>query len=1043
MRRAWTRAMALLLAAAIGGMPLSSAAAAPSDSRVPAEDRLQEIDAYVRGLMAKSGIPGLAVAIVEGKDNVLVRGYGWADRAAERPVTERTLFELGSTSKAFTALAVMQLEAEGLLDLDAHVDRYLPWLHFRFRGTQAQVTLRQLLHHTSGVPFRTIGDIPAADDEGALERTVRMLDGLELAFEPGEKYSYATINYDVLGLIVQEISGIPFERYMRERILAPLGLNGTYLYRAPEGADMAQGYKFGLMRPNAYDAPAYRGNTPAGYVVSSAADMASWLKVQLGVSDTGSIDPSLVRRTQLPDRTVAPGADGASYAAGWAVFQRGSGELLHDGSNPNFSSYVVIRPHDGIGVAVLANLSSAYTQTIGQGVMNLIIGKKLPDPAGDLYRSMDGTASAVLFLSVPLIVLTLWRLGVSLLQAARGERRWRGGPARTTLSVAVLAAVLGGFGYCLLRMPDVLYDGLNWRFMAVWAPFTLSAAAAAVFAAAFLFGLYYTFTLLCPKTDERIWFPLIVLSLVSGFGNALIIFVVNQALNRGEDAPFPGGLLMYLIAGIAVYVVGQKLVRTRLIRMSNDMVYRKRTELTSRILNASYRRVEQVEYGKIQAALNNDTETLSDFSNIVVTGATSFVTLMCCFVYMGTISVYGLLVSLLVIVGAAGLHFLFGRQAQRIWEQTRDIQNAFFAFIHHMTSGFKELSLHEGKRAGFRDDMIASSRLYRDTRIRGEMKFANVNVIGELLFSLVVGVIAFLFPVLFPAMQQASIRSYVFVLLYMTGPIHGILGTIPNLIRLRISWKRIQALAEELDSVREKRTAGTEEETPAAFQSLELDRVVYRHPSPEEGQPFAVGPVSLSFRAGEITFITGGNGSGKSTLARLATGLYAPDEGTVRVNGIPMEPDRLGRHYSAVFSDFHLFEKLYGLDAAALRGKIDEYLFLLRLHDKVQIREGTLGTPGLSTGQRKRLALLISYLEDRPVYLFDEWAADQDPEFRRFFYETLLPELRERNKCVIAITHDDRYFGMADRIVKLELGKVTAIESAGRLADEARAEAAG
>jgi len=1045
MMRRWRKPQALLLAIVAAVMLLSGQAAAASP--VLDAEKLDRIDAYIRSQMNKAGIPGLSVVIVEGDRTVWSQGYGWADRAADKPVTNETLFELGSTSKAFTALAVFRLEREGRLELDAPVSRYLPWLRFTFKGKETDVTLRQLLHHTGGVPFRTIGGIPEGDDEGALERTVRTLAGLRLEHEPGEKFEYATINYDVLALVVQQAAGQPFEQYMREQILDPLGMTGTYMFRAPQGADIAQGYKPGLLRARAYDAPAYRGNTAAGYVVSSASDMAKWLKIQLGTASGLGLDPEIVRESHLPDTTVAPNPDGSSYAAGWGVFQKGTGELAHEGNNPNFSSFIVFRPQDSVGVAILANQSSIHTLTLGNGIMSMMMDKKMPDAVKDTWKGLDAAASAVLFVSAPVIILTLWQLMTALTQLARRQRKLTGGLPRALAVCVALAAGLTGFGYCLYRIPDALYGGLNWSFFTVWAPFTVYAAVWAVFAAATLFGVYYALTLLAPKPGDKSMLPLIVLSLASGFGNALIIFIVNAALARVDDDKFPSGLLLYLIAGIFLYVAGQKLVRTRLIHIANEMVYRKRVELTQLVLKAPFRRLERLEQGKIQAALNNDTETISEFSNIVVTGATSLVTLIFCFVYMGTISVYGLLVSLFVIVIAAGLHFLFGRQAHRIWEQTRDIQNVFFAFIHHMTSGFKELALHEGRRNDFQGDMIASSRTYRDKRVQGDMKFANVNVIGELLFSLVVGVVAFLFPVLFPAMKAASVQTYVFVLLYMTGPIHGILGTIPNLIRVRISWSRINGLAAELSEERDgaKPSAETQSEFAApipegaSFRSLELDRIVYRHPSREEGTPFEVGPLSLTFRAGEVTFVTGGNGSGKSTLARLATGLYAPDEGEVRVNGIAQEPEWLGRHFSAVFSDYHLFEKLYGIDASAMGEAIDRHLSRLRLNGKVRIGSGPLDTLALSTGQRKRLALLISYLEDRSVYLFDEWAADQDPEFRQFFYEALLPELKERGKCVIAITHDDRYFELADKIIKLELGQIVGIEAGGRSAQPANA----
>ncbi|GFN33008.1 cyclic peptide export ABC transporter [Paenibacillus xylaniclasticus] len=1037
MSRRWRKLQALLFMMAASVLLLSGQAAA--EIVAPSQEKLIKIDAYIRKQKDRAEIPGLAVVIVQGDKTIFSQGYGWANKEDKIPVTNDTLFELGSTSKAFSALAVFRLEKEGQLNLDAPVRQYLPWLRFTYKGEEAVVTLRQLLHHTSGIPFRTIAGIPVSEDESGLEQTVRTLEGMELDYEPGERYEYATINYDVLALVVQQTAGIPFEQYMREQILDPLGLTGTYMFKPPEGAPFAQGYKPGLLRAQAYDAPAYRGNTAAGYVISSASEMEQWLKIQLGTAPNLSLDPEIVRQSHIPDTTVPPNPDGSSYAAGWGVFQKGTGELAHEGNNPNFSSFVVFRPVDSIGVALLANQSSIHTMMIGQGIMSMLMDKKMPEPVKDTWKSLDNTASAVLFTAAPVILLTLWQLFITFVQIARQERRFTSRPARAMAVSVALIVGLTGFGYCLYRVPDALFNGLTWKFFTVWAPFTVPAAAWTIFGAAVLFGFYYVLTTLAPKQRDRSLLPLIVLSLASGFGNALIIFIVNAALAHVDDDKFPSGLLLYLVAGIFLYVAGQKLVRTRLIHIANELVYRKRVELIEVVLKAPFRRLERLEQGKIQAALNNDTETISEFSNIVVTGATSLVTLIFCFIYMGTISVYGLLVSLFVIVTAAGLHFLFGRQAHRIWEQTRDIQNIFFAFIHHMTSGFKELTLHEGRRNDFQQDMVSSSRIYRDKRIRGDMKFANVNVIGELMFSLVVGVIAFLFPVLFPEMKAASVQTYVFILLYMTGPIHGILGTIPNLIRVRISWGRINNLAEELADDRSRTEQSDQYESTdlpiedGSFHTLELDRVMYRHPSRDEGTVFTVGPVSLSFRTGEVTFITGGNGSGKSTLARLITGLYAPDEGQVRINGKAQEPEWLGRHFSAVFADFHLFEQLYGIDVSANRSAIERHLTRLRLEDKVQIGKGPLDTLALSTGQRKRLALLISYLEDRPIYLFDEWAADQDPEFRQFFYESLLPELKERGKCVIAITHDDRYFGLADKIVKLELGQIVDIETGNRI----------
>jgi putative ATP-binding cassette transporter len=196
---------------------------------------------------------------------------------------------------------------------------------------------------------------------------------------------------------------------------------------------------------------------------------------------------------------------------------------------------------------------------------------------------------------------------------------------------------------------------------------------------------------------------------------------------------------------------------------------------------------------------------------------------------------------------------------------------------------------------------------------------------------------------------------------------------------------------------------------------------------------FRVGPVNLTFRPGELVFIVGGNGSGKTTLAKVLTGLYEPEGGTIELDGKPIgfaERAAYRQRFTAVFNDFHLFDALLGIvdPNAASRSQADAranaLVAKLALDHKVQVVNGAFSTRELSTGQRKRLALVIAYLEDRPFYLFDEWAADQDPQFKAVFYEQLLPELRSRGKTVLVISHDDRYFHLADRVLKLDNGSI-------------------
>ncbi|WP_378107818.1 cyclic peptide export ABC transporter [Cohnella cellulosilytica] len=579
--------------------------------------------------------------------------------------------------------------------------------------------------------------------------------------------------------------------------------------------------------------------------------------------------------------------------------------------------------------------------------------------------------------------------------------------AAVTVQIAFGAVFYGWLGYCVARL---------------WADASLTEqiALGGTYAAFALFGVYLALTAAYPKPKERPYGTMLLLSIASGVGNASMIFVVNAAI--AGNGTFSTDLLPFFVLGMLGFVCGQKLLRSRLIRMTNGIVYDKRMEVLNVVLNAPYANVEAMERGKIEACLNNDTETVSSFSNRMVSVGTWSVTILAGFAYLAALSLAGFLFSLAVVFVASGAFFVILRSANRLWEQTRDIQNVFFKFIQDLIYGFKELYLNRRKARDFRDDMELSCASYRDKRSQAEVKVANVVVIGDLLFASVIGTVVFAFPHMLPGIGSGELRSFVFVFLYMAGPLTSILNTLPDLFQARISWRRIRKFTDELSELggRTDAEAGSEE---AADLRLRLEQAIYEYSRGSE-RSFSVGPIDYEFRSGELVFVIGGNGSGKSTLAKLVTGLYEPNEGSVTLNGNRISAAAIGDYVSTIFSDAYLFDRLYGIDFEAKAEEARHYLNVLGLQDKVAIEGGRFSTTRLSTGQRKRLALLVSYLDDKPICLFDEWAADQDPEYREYFYTTLLPELRNKGKCVIVITHDDRYFGMADKLIKLEMGKI-------------------
>ena len=985
----------------------------------------QAINSYVQGQWQSSKIPGLAVSVIQNNQIIYHADDGYADTSAKRPVTSSTLFELGSNTKAFTALAILQLENQGLIAGQAPVSRYLPWFWMQYQGQRAVITVDQLMHHTSGIAAETIGTIPASTATNALPDTVHMLVGTALKHRPGLVFEYATINYDVLGLIIESVTGQSYGQYIRDQLLVPLGLTHTYVGRdSLKRADLPIGYKIFFGNPARYDAPDYRGNTPAGYIISNQEDMIRWSEIQLGTVPVPTTLKQLILQSHLPDRSVSPAPDGSSYAGGWSVFQIGSGEISHDGSNPNFSSFIGLLPTQNIAVVVLANMDYNNTHDIGQGVVDLILGRDLPKTTSDLYMQVDGAASFVIAICVPVALMLVWFLLDDLRESWQRKRRLVPFSAGKVAEVAISLTLLGLFAWSLYDIPTLIVQGVPWAFILVWGPNTLLYALELVALVGGLTYLYYLMTTLTSGTKDRPYYWLTVFSVISGIGNAFIIFVINETFVRTDN--LTNGLLFYFIMGIITYVFGQRFVRRKVIGLTNNLLFTKRVELLRALRDTAYGDFESLQRGSVLAGLNNDTEVISNTVSIAITGLTNLATLICCLAYLGFMNLFGLLIAFAVIVSAASFYFLMGQRAEKLWEGMRDSQNQFFQLINDLLDGFKELQLNSRRRVSFQSDIEASCEEYKEKRMRGEMGFANVFVVGELLFVIVIGFVAFFYPSIFPDIGQDILRNYIFVFLYMTGPVNAVLEAYPQVIRMRISWRRIGELSQLLTKTRSRSgelEAGTCVE--AALQ-LSLENLQF-HYTEKDGQTFTLGPIDYTFQSGEIAFITGGNGSGKSTLAKLMTGLYTPNVGCVRINGDVVTAERLSEYYSAIFSDFYLFEKLYGLDLEGKEREIQDYLASLQISEKVHVQDGRFSTTRLSSGQRKRLALLVSYLEDRQICLYDEWASDQDPEYRAFFYHDILTALRDRGKCVIVITHDDRYFGLADKILKLEVGKVVPV----------------
>jgi putative pyoverdin transport system ATP-binding/permease protein len=478
------------------------------------------------------------------------------------------------------------------------------------------------------------------------------------------------------------------------------------------------------------------------------------------------------------------------------------------------------------------------------------------------------------------------------------------------------------------------------------------------------------------------------------------------------------------------------------VRFAQQIVLELCRDLCDRVLATPLDRLEALGTSRLLATLNDDVTVLSGAVLAVPTLATNAAVLSGCAAYLAYLSlpVFGLCV-LMVVVGVVVYRLLI-RRAQAALAAAREGRDRLFGNFQALIHGVKELKLHARRRAEFvQREIDETTELLRVQNVAAVRRHLVADVWNQFLFFLLVALLLFGAPALTP-LSSGTLTGYVFAALYMMAPMWALIGTVPVFMRGRISLAKIRQLDGDLDAAAlEPARAGAAPASGGAVR-IELNGARYAYPTSAPDDPgFVLGPIDLRLDSGEIVLVTGGNGCGKSTLVRLLTGLYRPAGGAIRINGALVDDsnrDAYRQHFSVVFADFFLFDRLFGMEAGARTLEIERYLALLGMEHKVSVRGDRLSSTALSSGQRRRLALLTAYLEDRAVYVFDEWAADQDPTYKQVFYTRLLPELKARGKCVVVVTHDDRYFEHGDRVLRLEAGRFVPAE---RVAREALAAA--
>jgi putative ATP-binding cassette transporter len=517
--------------------------------------------------------------------------------------------------------------------------------------------------------------------------------------------------------------------------------------------------------------------------------------------------------------------------------------------------------------------------------------------------------------------------------------------------------------------------------------------------------------------------------IAGGLASTVLIALTATILNRTGSPPalYAGAFL-----GLCALLPASRfLSQLLLLNLLQRALLALRVRLSQRVLAAPLSQLESLGAPRLLATLTNDIGLIVESISLVPALFMNLAVLLSCLAYLGWLSPTVLGEVLVFIALGVAAYQLPLVRALRHFQLSRQRLNEVTAQVRAITEGAKELKMHRARRSGFLEAVRTSTDLFQSENRKGSVLLAAGTSLGQVLFFLVLGFLVLLLPRI-QHVDHKILLGYTIVLFQILATLEVVLTSLPFFSRASVAAKTVQELGFSLQSEPVAQPAAAD----PAWRQIELAGVRHTYFRENESESFQLGPIDAVFERGQTIFLVGGNGSGKTTLAKLLIGLYPPAAGEIRLGGRPVCGEHLESYrelWSVVFSDFFLFDQLFGL--AASGGELDQqtlgYLQRLRLDRKVQVKDGALSTLDLSQGQRKRLALLTAYLEDRPIYLFDEWAADQDPAFKAIFYLEILAELKQRGKTVFVITHDDHYFHVADRIIKLDYGRIDADQQMG------------
>jgi putative pyoverdin transport system ATP-binding/permease protein len=515
------------------------------------------------------------------------------------------------------------------------------------------------------------------------------------------------------------------------------------------------------------------------------------------------------------------------------------------------------------------------------------------------------------------------------------------------------------------------------------------------------------------------------MAMLSGLANAMVLAVINTAAAAGGRSYDSLRCLLLFIITVTIYIRAQSFLMVRSTIVVESVLYSIRLRFIDLVRRADALPLEHIGRSAIYSSISKELVAISQATIEIVNACQASLMVFFAIAYLSVLSWTAFLITLSASAIGISIHFQKARERQGDIHEAIQRENRFLDLFTQMLSGFHEVKINRRVGDAVAEEIRQASGSLRSVKMRVAHQFTGHFIFSQAAFYVMIAAIVFLLP-RFNESNPVLLTKTTSTILFIIGPLTGIMAAIPTFAMANVAVANVNALEERLASAMEVEPIQGPPPTLAAFRSIRFNNLLFDYTDEKGNSTFSVGPLNLEIPAGKTLFIVGGNGSGKSTFLRMLTGLYYGRRGSILLDGAPVGARNLQDYrnlFSVIFTDYHLFDQIYGAsapDPADVHALLEQF----DLHDKVALEGTRWSTTALSTGQRKRLALIVSLLQQKPIMVFDEWAADQDPTFRKYFYEVLLPQMKAQGKTIIAATHDDRYFHLADEVFRMDFGQL-------------------